>query len=143
MISTRGRYAVRIMIEIGSLCDAENPEQSVPVSLETISKNQNLSKKYSENIVGKMTKAGLLKSAVGRTGGYRLVKKPCDYRIDEILESTEGSLAPVSCLLPGAPTCENAKECKSLSLWQQYDILTKDFFHKVTLEDLINGTISA
>ena len=143
MISTKGRYAVRIMIEIGAQADAKHPEKSVPMSLEVISKNQNLPKKYSEAIVYKMLQAGLLESVRGRRGGYRLIKPARDYTIDEILESTEGSLAPVSCLLPDAPTCENAAECKSLSLWQKYDMLTKDYFHSVTLEDLINGTISA
>lgn len=143
MISTRGRYAVRIMIEVGTQCNAEKPELSKPVSLETISKNQNISKKYSEAIVLKLVRAGLLEGLRGRTGGYRLTRKPEDYPIDHILEATEGSLAPVSCLLPGAPACEKASTCKSISLWQRYDVITKNYFHSVTLKDLIDGTISA
>lgn len=143
MISTKGRYAVRIMIEIGSHANAQDIEGSEPVSLLTIAKNQKLSKKYSESIVLKLVHAGLLCGLRGRSGGYKLTRKPAEYTIDEILEATEGSLAPVSCLLPGAPVCENAENCKSLSLWQRYDMLTKDFFHNVTLEDLINGNIKA
>ena len=133
MISTKGRYAVRIMIDLG-----QHHEMGVPVPLEDVARRQNISKKYLEAIVRELVRAKLVIGLRGKGGGYLLTRAPAEYPIGEILECTEGPLAPVACLAPGAELCDRAKTCKSLSLWQRYDALTHDFFYKVSLKEVID-----
>ena len=131
MISTRGRYAIRVMIDL-----AER-EGSGYIPLKDIAARQGISKKYLEIIVKDMVAGGLLVGASGKGGGYRLLRAPEEYPIGEIIELMEGPLAPVSCLATGAAPCPRAAECETLPLWAEYGKLSHDFFYSKYLSDLI------
>ena len=131
MISTRGRYAVRVMIDL-----AENNDGSY-VPLKDISKRQEISKKYLEIIIRDMVSAGLVTGVSGKGGGYKLTRKPKEYTVGQILEATEGSLAPVACLEDDADPCPRANQCKTLPLWSEFNVLTKKFFNSKKLSDLL------
>ena len=131
MISTRGRYAVRVMLDL-----AEH-ENGGFIPLKDIAARQAISKKYLEIIVRDMVAGGLLVGASGKGGGYRLCRRPEDYPVGEILELMEGSLATVACLADGAVPCPRAAECETLPLWAEYDRLTHDFFWSRRLSDLM------
>ena len=131
MISTRGRYAIRVMIDL-----AENDNGSY-IPLKDIAARQMISKKYLEIIVKDMVAGGLLTGASGKGGGYKLCRKPEEYTVGEIIELMEGSLSSVACLAAGAVPCPRASECETLPLWAEYDKLTHDFFYSKHLSDLI------
>ena len=131
MISTRGRYAIRVMIDM-----AENDTGSY-IPLKDIAARQEISKKYLEIIVKDMVAGGLLVGTSGKGGGYKLVRAPEEYSVGEIIELMEGSLATVACLAQGAAECPRAKACETLPLWEEYDKLTHDFFYSKKLSDLI------
>lgn len=135
MVSTKGRYAIRFMIDL-----AEQPEGS-PVPLDEIAARQGISKKYLEIVVKLLVRAKLVKGASGKGGGYRLLRKPEEYPIDEILRATEGSLAAVACLHEDADLCPKGEYCKTLPMWKKYDQVVHDFFHGITIADLVNGSI--
>lgn len=135
MISTKGRYALRVMIDL-----AQNGNENY-VSLKDVAQRQGISMKYLEMIVSNLNKGHLVKSLRGKSGGYKLTKAPAEYTIGEILKSTEGSLAPVMCLEENADICERAGNCITLPLWQKLDNVINDYLDSVTLEDLINGTV--
>ncbi|MBQ7064922.1 MAG: Rrf2 family transcriptional regulator [Firmicutes bacterium] len=132
MISTRGRYAIRVMIDL-----AENDNGSY-IPLKDIAARQEISKKYLEIIVKDMVAGGLLTGASGKGGGYKLCRRPEDYTIGEIIELMEGSLATVACLADGALPCPRAAACETLPLWEEYDKLTHDFFYSKRLSDLVS-----
>ena len=131
MISTRGRYAVRVMLDL-----AENDAGSC-IPLKDIAARQGISKKYLEIIVKDLVQAGLVIGLSGKGGGYRLARKPEEISAGEILEQTEGPLAPVACLAPDAASCPRAGACETLPLWAEYDRLTHDFFYGKRLSDLL------
>ncbi len=131
MISTKGRYALRVLIDIAE----QDSEDFIP--LKDIADRQELSKKYLEIIVKKLVKENMLTAASGRWGGYKLCKKPEEYNIGEVLELMEGSLATVACLVKGAPPCHRAAECKTLPLWTEFDKIVHDYFYGKTLADLL------
>lgn len=131
MISTRGRYAIRVMIDL-----AENGKESC-VPLKDIAERQQLSKKYLEIIVKDMVAGGLLTGTSGKGGGYKLIRKPEEYTVGEIIELMEGSLSAVACLADGAASCPRAEVCETLPLWIEYDKLTHDFFYGKRLSDLL------
>ena len=131
MITTKGRYAVRVMIDI-----AENDNGSL-IPLKDIAERQDISKKYLEIIVKDMVAGGLLSAASGKGGGYKLTRKPEEYTIGEILELMETSFHTVACLEPGAKPCPRAADCRTLPLWSEFDQLTHDFFYSRHLSDLI------
>ena len=134
MISTKGRYALRIMIDL-----AENEEENGSyIPLKDIAERQELSKKYLEIIVKEMVVGGLLKGASGKGGGYRLMRKPEDYSVGEILELMEGSLSPVVCLADKVNNCPRKGICETLPLWAEYDELVHNFFYGKKLSDLVN-----
>ena len=122
MISTKGRYALRIMIDL-----AEHDGEG-PIPLKEIAERQVISKKYLEIIVKDLVSGGLVTGVSGKGGGYRLCRRPEDYSVGEILELTEGPLAPVACLSEGQEPCARAADCPTLPLWAEYDKLTHDFF---------------
>ena len=131
MISTRGRYALRVMIDL-----AEHDNGGY-VPLKDVAARQEISKKYLEIIVKDLVSGGLLTGASGKGGGYRLCRKPEEYSIGEIIERMEGSLATVACLTEGAAECPRAENCKTLPLWKEYYELTKEFFYGRRLSDLL------
>ena len=131
MISTRGRYAVRVMLDL-----AENDNGSY-IPLKDIAARQGISKKYLEIIVKDMVGGKLLVGASGKGGGYKLLRRPEEYTIGEIIELMEGSLATVACLADDAQVCPRASSCETLPLWEEYDRLTHDFFYGRHLSDLI------
>ena len=131
MISTRGRYAIRVMLDL-----AEH-DQGGYIPLKDIAARQEISKKYLEIIVKDMVAGNLLVGASGKGGGYRLCRKPEEYTVGEIIEWMEGSLSPVACLLDGAASCPRAAGCRTLPLWEEYDRLTHDFFYGKHLSDLL------
>ncbi len=131
MISTRGRYAIRVMIDLAE----HGAEGFVP--LKSVAERQEISKKYLEIIVRDLVAGGLLTGTSGKGGGYRLCRKPEDYTIGEILSLMEGSFAAVACLSPGAAPCPRAAVCKTLPLWKEYDGLTRSFFFGKRLSDYV------
>ena len=131
MISTKGRYAIRVMIDL-----AEHDNGSY-IPLKDIAARQEISKKYLEIIVKDMVTGGLVKGASGKGGGYKLLRKPEEYTVGEILELLEGPLATVACLAEGAAPCPRAAACKTLPLWEEYDRLTHEFFYGKRLSDLV------
>lgn len=131
MISTKGRYALRVMIDLAE----HNGEGYIP--LKDIAARQEISKKYLEIIVKELVKGKMVSGQGGHGGGYVLCREPEEYIIGEILEWMEGTLATVSCLTNDAPPCERAGHCKTLPLWKEYDQLVHDFFYSKRLTDLI------
>ena len=131
MISTKGRYALRVMID---LAEHENGQ---PVPLKEIAERQGISKKYLEIIVREMVAGGLIAGTSGKGGGYRLCRKPEAYPLDEILFLMEGTMSPVACLAGETNNCPRKSACQTLPLWTEYDQLVRDFFHSRKLSDLI------
>lgn len=131
MISTKGRYAIRVMIDL-----AKNDNGGY-IPLKDVAARQEISKKYLEIIVKDMVSGELLVGASGKGGGYRLLRKPEEYTIGEIIELMEGSLSTVACLADGAAPCPRAAGCETLPLWAEYDKLTHDFFYGKRLSDLL------
>lgn len=136
MISTKARYALRVMIDL-----AQNQEHNY-VPLKEIAARQEISEKYLEIILKMLVKGNILKGLRGKGGGYRLIRSPEEYTVGEIIELTEGSLAPVACLMPDADLCPRKEGCITLPLWKKYHELIHDFFYHVTLDDLMNGRLS-
>lgn len=135
MISTRGRYALRVMIDI-----AEHGENS-SIPLKDIAIRQDISQKYLESIMTVLSKKELVQGIHGKGGGYSLTRKPSEYSIGEILRSTEGSLAPVACLECGASTCDRAVECKTLPMWGKLDFLINQYLDHIKLDDLVKNSL--
>ena len=131
MISTKGRYAIRFMIDL-----AENDRgQCIP--LKDIAERQGISKKYLEIIVKEMVSGGLVTGSSGKGGGYRLRRKPEEYSVGEILDLMEGTMAPVACLAQEINDCPRKGSCQTLPLWTEYDQMVHDFFYSKKLSDLI------
>lgn len=135
LISTRGRYAIRVMLDL-----AENASEHY-IPMKEVAERQNLSLKYIERIVPVLTKNGFIEGVHGKGGGYRLTKTPKDYKIGEILRLTEGDLSPVACLECGAEPCDRAESCKTLPMWRQFKQMIDQYFDGITLEDLQNGNL--
>ena len=130
LVSTKGRYALRVMLELAQA------EKGAYLSLPVIAKKQEISEKYLESIVSVLVKGGLVEGMRGKGGGYRLNRALKDYSVGEILRLTEGSLAPVSCL-EGENTCPRADKCLSLPVWEKLDTLINDYLDSVSLADLL------
>lgn len=131
-VSTKGRYALRIMIDL-----AQNDREGA-VSLKDIAQRQEVSAKYLELIVATLNKAGFVISTRGKSGGYRLARTPAEYTVGSILKLTEGSMSPVACLDGGQCTCSRAGQCMTLPLWEKLDRLIDDYLESVTLQDLLD-----
>ena len=130
-ISTKGRYALRMMLEL-----AKN-QGDKPVSIKEIAAKQDISEKYLEQIIAVLNKAGYVKSVRGPQGGYMLTKMPKDYTTGMILRLTEGSLAPVECLEYEENTCPRKDTCVTLKVWKKIDEAVKDVVDNITLDDLL------
>ena len=131
MISTKGRYALRVMIDL-----AEH-DKGQPVPLKEIAERQGISKKYLEIIVKDLVDGKLVKGASGKGGGYVLLRRPEEYSVGEIVELMEGTLAPVACLSKDAEACPRYASCVTLPLWQELNAVIFGFLDGKTLEDLL------
>ena len=130
MISTKGRYALRVMMDLAE----HRGEEDIP--LKDVPERQGISKKYLEIIVKELVNGRFIAGVSGKGGGYRLCREPREYSVGEILELTEGPLSAVACLTADAPPCPKADSCRTLPLWAEYDKLTHDFFYGKRLSDL-------
>lgn len=133
MISTKGRYSVRILLDL-----AEHRSGGY-IPMKEVAARQEISLKYIERLMPALKAAGLIDSVHGAGGGYRLTREPEEYTLWEILTLAEGDLAPVSCLQRNALPCQRAAECRTLPVWQGYYDLTRSYFTGVTLADLMNA----
>ncbi|MBU5453792.1 Rrf2 family transcriptional regulator [Pseudoflavonifractor sp. MSJ-30] len=132
MISTRGRYALRMMLDL-----AENQGDGY-VSLKDIAARQDISKKYLEQIIPVLNRAGLLQTTRGVQGGYRLTRRPEEYTVLDILSATETGLAAVACLEQDANPCARCCDCLTLPVWQGLDKVVKDYLDGITLQDVLD-----
>ncbi len=132
MISTRGRYSIRILLDLAE----HNCGKYIP--MKEVAARQGISLKYVEKIMPSLKSAGLVDSVHGIGGGYRLTRSPAEYTLWEILRLAEGDLAPVSCLQKDADVCQRASCCKTLPVWKEYYKLTEDYFSGITLADLLD-----
>lgn len=130
-ISTKGRYALRLMLDLALNNTGE------PVRIKEIAARQEISDKYLEQIISILNKAGYVKSIRGPQGGYRLSRDPEKYTVGMILRLTEGSLAPVPCLDDEINSCKRQDACVTLRLWQMLNTAISDVVDKVTLADLV------
>ena len=133
MISTRGRYALRVMVDL-----AEHQGDGY-LPLKEIAARQEISEKYLESILKVLVQHKLLTGQRGKYGGYRLTRPPEEYTVYRVLTLTEGSLAPVACLVPGAEECGRMASCRTLPMWQKLEGLIREFFEGVTIADLMNS----
>lgn len=135
-ITTKGRYALRIMVDLAQ----QNPETFIP--LKEISERQEISEKYSEMIIGLLSKAGLVYSSRGKGGGYKLVKPAEKCSVGSVLKASEGSLAPVTCLEHSENICPNAGACKTLPMWTELERRIEEYLESVSIADLVKQTAS-
>ncbi|MDO5299899.1 MAG: Rrf2 family transcriptional regulator [Clostridia bacterium] len=131
MISTKGRYALRVMVDL-----AEHQTQGY-IPLKEIAARQEISEKYLEAILKSLVRGRLLVGLRGKGGGYRLQRRPEQYSVGEILRLTEEELCPVACLGKDAPACPRAAQCRTLPLWKKLDSLVNDYLDSVTIADLM------
>ena len=131
IVSTKGRYALRVM-----LCFAQRGSDEY-IPLKEIAESENISQKYLESIMTILSKAGFVDAVHGKGGGYRLNRKPEEYTVGSILRLTEGTLAPVSCTTQGASACSRSSCCQTLPMWEKLEKLINDFFEGITLADLL------
>ena len=136
MISTKGRYALRMMIDIGAYSNGE------VVTLKEISKRQEISVKYLEQVVSLLVKQGFLISVRGNNGGYMLAKEPKLYTAGDILRVAEGTLAPIACLQCDPIKCERVDKCSTIDFWRGYYKAITDYVDNITLEDMINSELA-
>ena len=133
MISTKGRYALRVMIDL-----AENQNGNY-IPMKEIAKRQELSLKYLERITPLLIKSSLIEGVHGKGGGYRLTRNPKDYTVMEILTVTEGDIAPIACLQNNAEPCARRSQCSTIAMWEKYHNLTKEYFSSITIADLMRS----
>lgn len=131
MISTRGRYTLRVMIDL-----AEHAADGY-IPMRDVAQRQEISLKYLEKLMPVLTGQQLVEGLQGKGGGYRLTKAPEEYVVGDILRLMEGSLAPVACLEQGAKACPRAAECKTLPLWSKLNRAISDCLDSVTLAELV------
>ena len=135
MISTRGRYALRVLIDLA------DQDTASPVPLRDIAKRQDISEKYLQHIAKQLVDQGLLIGTSGKGGGYLMARPPEECTVADVLAATEGSLAPVACLACETVDCTRQDSCKTLPMWQKYNTMTRDYFSSVTIADLAKGSI--
>ena len=131
MISTRGRYALRVMVDL-----AEHATGAY-TPLKEVAERQDISQKYLESIMSNLSKSGFVEGAQGKGGGYRLVREPGEYKVGDILRLTEGSLAPVECAEKESGACEREDDCVTLILWKKLNDAINGVVDHVTLADLL------
>lgn len=131
MISTRGRYALRVMIDL-----AEHRNDGY-IPMKEVAERQGVSLKYMERILPALSKNNLVEGVHGKGGGYRLSRTPEEYTVGEILRLAEGDMAPVACLECGATPCDRKDSCKTLSMWTEFYDMTNKYFDGITLAEFL------
>lgn len=131
IVSTKGRYALRVMVYL-----AQHGEEDY-TPLKEIAEEEGISQKYLESIMTVLSKAGFVDAVHGKGGGYRLNRSPDSYTVGGILKLTEGSLATVSCTSQGPAACSRSTCCQTLPMWERLDRMIDDFFEGITLGDLL------
>ncbi|MDD6062090.1 MAG: Rrf2 family transcriptional regulator [Oscillospiraceae bacterium] len=132
MISTRGRYALRVMIDL-----AEHQENGRYTAMKAVAERQGVSLKYMEKILPLLVSARMVEGITGKGGGYRLTREPQEYRVGEILRLTEGDLAPVACVACDAEPCPHTGECRTRPMWGELSKRINDYLDSVTLADMM------
>ena len=132
-VSTRGRYALRLMLDLAMNNTGE------PVRLKDVAKRQEISEKYLEQIIPLLSRAELLQTSRGYQGGYRLCRAPEEYTVYEILSVAEGGLAPVACLDQPENTCPRAPDCLTLPVWEGLEKTIRDYLRSITLQTILDG----
>lgn len=135
-ISTKGRYALRLMMELGM------NDSSRPVRIREIAEKQVISDKYLEQIISILNKAGFVRSQRGPQGGYTLARKTSEYTVGDILRLTEGPMYPVDCVDPELYACPKAEQCATNILWKKLNDAIEGVIDHVTLEDLIEWQLT-
>jgi Rrf2 family protein len=133
MISTRGRYALRVLIDLAEHYSGKY------IPMKEVAARQDISLNYIERIIPVLTKANLVRGIHGKGGGYQLTKAPSQYKVGDILRLTEGDLAPVACLGCDAKKCDRADVCRTLPMWERFHKMTGEYFDSITLEDLMKA----
>ena len=133
MISTKGRYAVRVLIDMAERTGDD------PIPLRYVAQRQGVSEKYLQRIAKQLVDAGIVRGVSGKGGGYVLSRSADEITVYEVLEAAEGTLASVSCLVVGAQPCDRASHCKTLPLWKGFDETVRNFFEGVTIGELARG----
>ena len=131
MVSTRGRYALRVMIDL-----AENADGGY-IPMKAVAERQNISLKYLERILPVLVKNNMIEGVQGKSGGYRLTRTPQQYRVGDILRLTEGDLAPVACLEGSCEPCGHSAECRTKPLWNGLYATINEYLDGVTIADLM------
>lgn len=136
-ISTKGRYALRLLIDL-----AEHADEGA-ISLKDIAKRQGISKKYLEQIVPILNRADLLHTSRGYQGGYRLAKSASECTVGEVLRLTEGNLAPVACLDKSPNQCERYSQCPTISVWEGLHKVVNEYLDSITIQDLLSKKLDS
>ena len=136
IVSTKGRYALRVMIDLAE----HQAERYVP--LKEVAERQEISEKYLENILKVLVQNGFLEGLRGKGGGYRLNRRPEEYTLAEILNLTEGTLAPVSCMENGQCSCDRTQDCRTKPIWTELDNLIQNYLESVTLAAFLTPHLS-
>jgi len=131
-VSTKGRYALRMLLDL-----AEHRDEGF-IPLKDIAERQDISKQYLEQIISIINSSGALRANRGKQGGYMLAKEPSAYTVGQILRITEGNLAPIVCLEDKVNQCERVKKCKTLSMWKGLYKVISDYLDGITLQDLLD-----
>ena len=136
-ISTKGRYALRLMLDL-----AQHGEYEQYISIKKIAGRQDISEKYLEQIVAQLSRAGYVKSVRGAQGGYRLAMAPADYTVGMILRLIEGNLSPVSCLEDNPNKCLRCNNCVTIDVWKEINDAVNGVIDNITLQDLVEKQIA-
>ena len=131
IVSTRGRYALRVLLDL-----AEH-RSAAYIPMKDVTARQGIPQKYIEQIMPVLVKAGFVEGVHGKGGGYRLARAPEDCPVGEILRLTEGDLAPVACLSCGAAPCERSADCRTIGMWTRFNEITNEYFDAISLADLL------
>lgn len=133
LVSTRGRYAIRVMIDLAEHMNGKY------IPMKEIADRQDVSLKYMTKIMQVLTKSGMLDGQHGKGGGYKLNRDPAEYHIGDILRLTEGTLAPVSCIDETDCKCDRSYECRTRPMWNELDKLISEYLDGITIADLMKG----
>ena len=131
MVSTRGRYALRVMVDL-----AENAKDGY-VPMREVAERQGLSLKYLERILPQLVADNLVEGVHGKGGGYRLSRDPAEISVAEVLKVSEGDIAPVACLEDGAKLCDRIDECRTISVWKGLNERINEYLESVKIADLM------